>query len=159
LRTTLGATRRSAAQHSQSLHAWVSHIPGLKVAVPATPYDAKGLLKSAIRDDNPVVFFEDKLMYQVKGLVPEGEYSIPLGIADVKRSGDDITLVATSSMVQVALAAAESLQSNGINAEVIDVRTTLPLDKQTLIDSVKKTSRAIVVDEGYESYGVTAEIA
>lgn len=159
LRTTLGATRRSAAQHSQSLHAWVSHIPGLKVAVPATPYDAKGLLKSAIRDDNPVVFFEDKLMYQLKGPVPKGEYTIPLGVADVKRVGSDITLVATSSMVQVALAAAESLQSTGVSAEVIDIRTTVPLDKQTLIDSVKKTSRALVVDEGYEGYGVTAEIA
>jgi len=159
LRTTLGATRRSAAQHSQSLHAWVSHIPGLKVAVPATPYDAKGLLKSAIRDDNPVVFFEDKLMYQLKGPVPEGEYTIPLGVADVKRVGSDITLVATSSMVQVALAAAESLQSTGVSVEVIDIRTTVPLDKQTLIDSVKKTSRALVVDEGYEGYGVTAEIA
>src|SRR5437899_1170797 len=99
LRTTLGATRRSAAQHSQSLHALLSHIPGLKVAIPSTPYDAKGLLKSAIRDDNPVVFFEDKMMYQSKGLVPTGEYTIPLGVADVKRAGSDITLVATSSMV------------------------------------------------------------
>ena len=159
LRTTLGATRRSAAQHSQSLHAWVSHIPGLKVVVPATPYDAKGLLKSAIRDDNPVVFYEDKMMYQLKGFVPSEDYTIPLGVADVKRVGSDITLVATSSMVQVALAAAESLQSTRISAEVIDVRTTVPLDKQTLIDSVKKTTRAIVVDEGYQSYGVTGEIA
>ena len=159
LRTTLGATRRSAAQHSQSLHAWVSHVPGLKVVVPATPYDAKGLLKSAIRDDNPVVFFEDKMMYQLKGPVPQGEYTISLGVADVKRLGRDITLVATSSMVHVALAAAESLEPSGISAEVIDVRTTVPLDKQTLIESVKKTSRAIVVDEGYERYGVTAEIA
>jgi len=159
LRTTLGATRRSAAQHSQSLHAWVSHIPGLKVVVPATPYDAKGLLKSAIRDDNPVVFFEDKMMYQLKGPVPPEEYTIPLGVADVKRAGRDITIVATSSMVHVALAAAQSLEATGISAEVVDVRTTLPLDKQTLIESVKKTSRAIVVDEGYESYGVTAEIA
>jgi acetoin:2,6-dichlorophenolindophenol oxidoreductase subunit beta len=159
LRTTLGATRRSAAQHSQSLHAWVSHIPGLKVVVPATPYDAKGLLKSAIRDDNPVVFYEDKMMYQLKGSVPTEDYTIPLGVAEVKRVGSDITLVATSSMVQVALAAAESLQSNGISAEVVDVRTTVPLDKQTLIDSVKKTTRAIVVDEGYQSYGVTGEIA
>ncbi|HXV50137.1 MAG TPA: alpha-ketoacid dehydrogenase subunit beta [Candidatus Binatia bacterium] len=159
LRTTLGATRRSAAQHSQSLHAWVSHIPGLKVAVPATPYDAKGLLKSAIRDDNPVVFFEDKMMYQLKGPVPRGEYTIPLGLADVKRAGKDITLVATSSMVQVALAAAETLESSRINAEVVDVRTTAPLDKQTLIESAKKTSRVIVIDEGYERYGVTAEIA
>jgi acetoin:2,6-dichlorophenolindophenol oxidoreductase subunit beta len=159
LRTTLGATRRSAAQHSQSLHAWVSHIPGLKVAVPATPYDAKGLLKSAIRDDNPVVFFEDKMMYQLKGPVPRGEYTIPLGLAEVKRAGKDITLVATSSMVQVALAAAETLESSGIHAEVVDVRTTAPLDKQTLIESAKKTSRVIVIDEGYERYGVTAEIA
>lgn len=159
LRTTLGATRRSAAQHSQSLHAWVSHIPGLKVVVPSTPYDAKGLLKSAIRDDNPVVFFEDKMMYQLKGPVPKDEYTIPLGVADVKHAGNDITLVATSSMVQVALATAGALESSGISAEVVDVRTTVPLDKQTLIDSVKKTSRAIVIDEGYERYGVTAEIA
>jgi pyruvate dehydrogenase E1 component beta subunit len=159
LRTTLGATRRSAAQHSQSLHAWVSHIPGLKVALPATPYDAKGLLKSAIRDDNPVVFFEDKMMYQLKGPVPAEEYAIPLGLADVKRVGNDITLVATSSMVQVALAAAELLQPSGVSAEVVDVRTTAPLDKVTLIESAKKTSRVIVIDEGYQSYGVTAEIA
>jgi pyruvate/2-oxoglutarate/acetoin dehydrogenase E1 component len=159
LRTTLGATRRSAAQHSQSLHAWVSHVPGLKVAVPATPYDAKGLLKTAIRDDNPVVFFEDKMMYQLKGPVPVEEYTISFGIADVKRQGRDITLVATSSMVQIVLAAAHTLESIGISAEVVDVRTTAPLDRQTLIESVKKTSRAIVVDEGYQGYGVTAEIA
>jgi pyruvate dehydrogenase E1 component beta subunit len=141
------------------LHAWVSHIPGLKVAIPATPYDAKGLLKSAIRDDNPVVFFEDKMMYQLKGPVPSEEYTVPLGVADVKRAGSDITLVATSSMVHVALAAAQALQQHSISAEVVDVRTTVPLDRQTIIDSVKKTSRALVVDEGYESYGVTAEIA
>ena len=159
LRTTLGATRRSAAQHSQSLHAWMSHIPGLKVVVPATPYDAKGLLKSAIRDDNPVVFFEDKMMYQLKGPVPEEEYTIALGVADIKRVGTDITLVATSSMVQIALEAADSLDRADISAEVIDVRTTVPLDKETLIGSVRKTSRAMVIDEGYESYGVTAEIA
>ena len=159
IRTTLGATRRSAAQHSQSLHAWFSHIPGLKVAVPSTPYDAKGLLKSAIRDDNPVIFFEDKLMYQLKGPVPDGEHTIPFGMADIKRAGRDITLVATSSMVQVALAAAVALEKEGISAEVVDVRTTAPLDKQTIIESAKKTSRAIVIDEGYERYGVTAEIA
>ncbi len=159
IRTTLGATRRSAAQHSQSLHAWVSHIPGLLVALPSTPYDAKGLLKTAIRENNPVVFFEDKMMYQLKGDVPEGEYTIPFGVADVKRVGTDITLVATSSMVQVALAAAEALEQLGISAEVIDPRTTFPLDKTTLIESAKKTSRAIVVDEGYERYGVTAELA
>jgi pyruvate dehydrogenase E1 component beta subunit len=158
-RTTLGATRRAGAQHSQSLHAWPSHIPGLKVALPSTPYDAKGLLKTAIRDDNPVVFIEDKLSWQMKGLVPEGEYTIPFGVADIKRIGTDITLVGTSSMVQVALAAAEKLATIGISAEVIDPRTTYPLDKRTLIESAKKTSRAIVIDEGYERYGVTAEIA
>jgi pyruvate dehydrogenase E1 component beta subunit len=159
MRTTLGATRRSAAQHSQSLHAWFSHIPGIKVVLPSTPYDAKGLLKSAIRDDNPVVFFEDKMMYQLKGFVPEEDYTIPLGVADTKRAGKDISLVATSSMVQVSLRAAEILERDGISAEVIDVRTTVPLDKQTLIDSAQKTSRVIVIDEGYQSYGVTAEIA
>lgn len=159
MRTTMGATRRSAAQHSQSLHALLSHIPGLKVVVPSTPYDAKGLLKTAIRDDNPVAFFEDKMMYRLKGPVPVGEYTITFGAADIKRSGADITIVATSSMVQVALGAAKLLEEIGISAEVIDPRTTKPLDKQTLIDSAKKTSRAIVVDEGYESYGVTAEIA
>jgi acetoin:2,6-dichlorophenolindophenol oxidoreductase subunit beta len=158
-RTTLGATRRAAAQHSQSLQAWPSHIPGLKVVLPSTPYDAKGLLKTAIRDNNPVVFIEDKLMHQSKGLVPEGEYTLPFGIADIKRSGSDITLVATSSMVQVALAAAEQLATAGISAEVIDPRTTAPLDTHTLIESAKKTGRAIVLDEGYERYGVTAELA
>src|SRR5216117_1621155 len=159
VRTTLGATRRSAAQHSQSLHAWASHIPGLKVALPSTPYDAKGLLKTAIRDGNPVIYFEDKMMYQLKGLVPEGEYTIPFGVADIKRPGTDITLVATSSMVQVALAAAELLQQVEIRAEVVDPRTLVPLDRETLIESARKTSRAIVVDEGYERYGVTAELA
>ena len=159
MRTTLGATRRSAAQHSQSLHAWFSHIPGLKVVLPSTPYNAKGLLKTAIRDDNPVVFFEDKMMYQQKGAVPAEEYTIPFGVADVKRAGRDITLVATSSMVEVSLKAADILQGSGISAEVVDVRTTVPLDKETLIASAKKTTRALVVDEGYERYGVTAEIA
>ena len=159
MRTTLGATRRSAAQHSQSLQAWFSHVPGLKVVIPSTPYDAKGLLKTAIRDDNPVVYFEDKMMYKLKGPVPETEYTIPLGVADVKRAGSDITLVATSSMVQVALGAAKMLEEIGLSAEVVDPRTTFPLDKQALIDSAKKTSRAIVVDEGYERYGVTAELA
>jgi acetoin:2,6-dichlorophenolindophenol oxidoreductase subunit beta len=159
LRTTLGASRRSAAQHSQSLHAWFSHVPGLKVVMPSTPYDAKGLLKTAIRDDNPVVFFEDKMMYKLKGPVPAGDYTIPFGVADVKREGEDITLVATSSMVQVALEAADLLEAIGISAEVIDPRTMWPLDEKALIESARKTSRAIVVDEGYERYGVTAEIA
>jgi acetoin:2,6-dichlorophenolindophenol oxidoreductase subunit beta len=159
LRTTLGATRRSAAQHSQSLHAWLSHVPGLKVVMPSTPYDAKGLLKSAIRDDNPVVFFEDKMMYKQKGPVPVEEYTIPFGVADIKREGTDITLVATSSMVQVALGAALLLEEAGISAEVIDPRTTWPLDERTLVNSAKKTSRAMVIDEGYGRYGVTGEIA
>ena len=159
LRTTLGATRRSAAQHSQSLHAWLSHVPGLKVVMPSTPYDAKGLLKSAIRDDNPVVFFEDKMSYKQKGPVPAEEYTIPFGVADIKRVGKDITIVATSSMVEVALGAAALLEKIGISAEVIDPRTTWPLDEKTLIESAKKTSRAIVVDEGYGRYGVTGEIA
>ena len=160
LRTTMGATRRSAAQHSQSLHAWLSHIPGLKVVVPSTPYDAKGLMKTAIRDDNPVAIFEDKLMYStIKGHVPEEEYTIPFGVADIKRAGKDITMVATSSMVHTALDAAKMLAEIGIEAEVIDPRTTLPLDTQTMVDSAKKTSRVIVIDEGHEQYGVTAEIA
>ena len=158
-RTTMGATRRSAAQHSQSLHAWVSHVPGLQVAIPSTPYDAKGLLKTAIRNESPVVFFEDKMMYKMKGPVPEDEYLIPFGSADIKRAGKDISLIATSSMVQVALEAASMLEESGISAEVVDPRTTVPLDKETLIESAKKTSRAIVIDEGYERYGVTAEIA
>ena len=159
MRTTLGAGRRSAAQHSQSLHAWFSHIPGLKVAIPSTPYDAKGLMKSAIRDDNPVAIFEDKMSFTLKGYVPEEEYTIPFGVAEVKREGEDITLVGTSSMVQVALEAAEMLAETGIAAEVIDPRTTQPLDGETLVRSAKKTSRAIVVDEGHQSYGVSAEIA
>ncbi len=158
-RTTLGATRRSAAQHSQSLQARVCPGPRRKVALPAPPYEAKGLMKTAIRDDSPVVIFEDKMMYRVKGPVPAEDYLVPFGVADVKRAGTDVTIVATSSMVQVALGAATMLAEMGISAEVIDPRTTAPLDKQTLIDSAKKTSRAIVVDEGYERYGVTAEIA
>jgi acetoin:2,6-dichlorophenolindophenol oxidoreductase subunit beta len=159
VRATLGATRRSAAQHSQSLHAWPSHVPGLKVVVPSTPYDAKGLMKTAIRDNNPVVFFEDKMQYRVKGRVPAEEYTIPLGVADIKREGRDLTIVATSSMVQVALGAAAMLDEVGISAEVVDPRTTWPLDEATLIESVKKTSRAIVMDEGYGRYGVAAELA
>ncbi len=160
LRATMGATRRSAAQHSQSLHAWPSHVPGLKVVIPSTPYDAKGLMKTAIRDDNPVVFFEDKISYtKVKGPVPDEDYAIPFGVADVKREGRDITLVGTSSMVQVALGAAAMLEDIGISAEVVDPRTTWPLDEKTLVESAKKTSRAMVIDEGYFRYGVTGEIA
>jgi pyruvate/2-oxoglutarate/acetoin dehydrogenase E1 component len=159
VRTLMGAGRGAAAQHSQSLHAWMAHVPGLKVVMPSTPADAKGLLKSAIRDDNPVIFFEDKMSYQVKGMVPTGDFTVPLGVADVKRPGSDVTFIATSSMVQVALAAAEALAAENISAEVVDPRTLRPLDKATILDSVKKTGRAVVIDEGYLSYGVTAEIA
>jgi len=160
IRATMGATRRSAAQHSQSLHAWPSHIPGLKVVVPSTPYDAKGLFKAAVRDDNPVVIFEHKISYRkVKGPVPDEDYVIPLGVADVKREGSDITLIALSSMVQVALGAAKMLEEVGISAEVVDPRTTWPLDEKTLVESVRKTSRCIVIDEGYFRYGVTGELA
>jgi pyruvate/2-oxoglutarate/acetoin dehydrogenase E1 component len=159
LRTNMGATRRSAAQHSQSLHAWVCHIPGLKVAMPSSAYEAKGLLKSAIRDNNPVILFEDKMMYQEKAPVPEEEYLVPLGEAAVLREGRDITFVATSSMVQVAQKAAEILSGDGIEAEVVDPRTLVPLDEETILSSVRKTSRAVVIDEGYQSFGVTAEIA
>ena len=159
LRTTLGATRRSGAQHSQSLQAWVAHVPGLKVVLPSTPYDAKGLLKAAIRDDNPVVFIEDKMDFRVKGEVPADEYTLPLGAADVKRGGEDVTLVATSSMVRVCLEAADRLEARGISAEVVDPRTLAPLDEETLVRSVEKTGRAVVVDEGHRRYGITAELA
>jgi pyruvate/2-oxoglutarate/acetoin dehydrogenase E1 component len=159
IRTTLGATRRSGAQHSQSLHAWVAHIPGLKVCLPSTPADAKGLLKSAIRDDNPVVIFEDKMMYAAKGLVPDGDHLVPIGLADVKREGEDVTIIATSSMVQVALAAAAELERDGISVEVVDPRTIAPLDRATLVASARKTGRVIVVDEGHQSYGASAELA
>ena len=159
VKTTMGATRRSAAQHSQSMHAWLSHVPGLKVAVPSTPYDLKGLMKTAIRDNNPCIIFEDKMIYARKGAVPEEEYLIPFGVADVKREGSDITLVGTSSMVIHALEAADKLAEIGIRAEVVDPRTTSPLDKETLIESAKKTSRAIVIDEGYNHFGTTAELA
>ncbi len=159
IRTTLGATRRSGAQHSQSLHAWVAHVPGLKVCLPSTPADAKGLLKSAIRDDNPVVIFEDKMMYTVKGLVPDGEHVVPIGLADVKREGEDVTIIATSSMVQVALAAAEELERDGVSVEVVDPRTIAPLDRATLVASARKTGRVVVVDEGHRSYGASAELA
>ncbi len=159
VRTTLGATRRSAAQHSQSLHAWVSHVPGLKVVVPSTPSDAKGLMKAAIRDDNPVIVFEDKMDYQTRGPVPAEEYVLPLGAADVKRAGSDVTIVATSSMVRVALAAADLLAAEGIEAEVVDPRTLVPLDVGALVGSAVKTGRVVVVDEGYGRFGATAELA
>ena len=159
VRLSMGAGRSSAAQHSQSLHAMFCHVPGLKVAIPSCPHDAKGLLKTAVRDDNPVLFFEDKMMYNDVGPVGEGEYLIPFGEAEIKRAGDDVSLIATSSMVAVALKAADILAADGISAEVVDPRTLVPLDKQTLIDSVQKTGFAVVVDEGVQRFGVTGEIA
>ncbi|MDG1677093.1 MAG: alpha-ketoacid dehydrogenase subunit beta [Paracoccaceae bacterium] len=159
LRTNLGATRRSAAQHSQSLHALVAHVPGLKVAMPSSAYEAKGLLKTAIRDNNPVVIFEDKLMYQDKAFVPDEEYLLPFGEAAILKEGRDVTLIGTSSMRQVCERAAILLDKDGINAEVIDPRTIVPLDENTILNSVKKTSRAVVVDEGHQNFGTTAEIA
>ncbi|RCK73441.1 MAG: Acetoin dehydrogenase E1 component beta-subunit [Anaerolineae bacterium] len=160
IRATMGGGRSSGAQHSQSWHAWFAHVPGLKVVVPSTPYDAKGLLKTALRDPNPVLFFEDKVMYhKIKGPVPEEEYLIPFGVADIKREGSDVTIVALSRMVHTALAAAEQLAQEGISAEVIDPRTLTPLDEETLIQSVCKTGGAVIVDEGYQRFGVTAELA
>ncbi len=159
VRLSMGAGRSSAAQHSQSLHAMFCHIPGLKVAIPSCPRDAKGLLKTAIRDDNPVLFFEDKMMYNDVGPVPDEEYLLPFGEAEVKRAGDDVTIVATSSMVGVALKAADLLAADGISAEVVDPLTLVPLDKGTLLASVRKTGFAVVVDEGVQRFGVTGEIA
>jgi len=159
IRTTLGAGRRIAAQHSQSLHALLAHIPGVKVVIPSSPSEAKGLLKASIRDDDPVIFFEDKLMYREKGHVPEGDGVIELGRAAIVRTGGDVTVIATSSMVGVALETAEMLSGEGIDVEVVDPRTLTPLDVETIVDSVRKTSRCVVMDEGYTRFGATAEIA
>jgi len=159
IRTTLGGGRSSAAQHSQSLQALVCHIPGLKVVMPSSAAEAKGLLKTAIRDDNPVVFFEHKMEYNKTYEVPEEEYTIPFGVANILREGKDITIVGTSNQALKILQVAEKLIEEGINAEIIDPRTLIPLDKNTIIESVKKTGRLLVVDEGYERCGVAAEIA
>ncbi len=154
-----GAGVNIATHHSQSLEAWFMHVPGLKIAIPSTPYDAKGLLKTAIRDDNPVMFFEHKLLYPLEGAVPEEEYTIPFGVADVKKEGKDVTLVATLYMVHKALGAAQELGKQGVDAEVIDPRTLAPLDKEAIIDSVKKTGRIVMVTEDCKTGGVSAEIA
>lgn len=148
-----------AAQHSQSLEAWMAHIPGLKVVQPSNAHDAKGLMKAAIRDNNPVIFYEHKLLYNVKGEVSEEDYEIPLGKADVKKEGTDITIVATAIMVNRALEAAEKLEEEGINVEVIDPRTLVPLDTETILASVKKTSRVLVAYEAVQRGGYGAEIA
>lgn len=159
IRTAVGSGRRAAAQHSQSLQAWYSHIPGLKVVMPATPADAKGLLKSAIRDDNPVLFLEDKMMYDKKGPIPDGDYTIPFGQANIHREGADATVICTSSMLYPALEAADKLAEEGIYVEVVDPRTLSPLDEDTLVNSALRTGHVLVVDGGHQSFGVTAEIA
>jgi len=157
--TTIGMGRSTAAQHSQSLQAIVAHIPGLKVVMPSSATEAKGLLKTAIRDDNPVVFFEHRMEFNKTYEVPEGEYIIPFGVAHILKKGKDITVVGTSNLALKALQAAEELTKEGIDAEVIDPRTLVPLDKDTIINSVKKTGRLLIVDEGCERCGVAGEIA
>jgi pyruvate/2-oxoglutarate/acetoin dehydrogenase E1 component len=159
MRTQGGGGRGNAAQHSQSLEMWYVHVPGLIVVQPSTPYDAKGLLKSAIRNDNPVIFIEHKLLYNTTGPVPDEEYLIPIGVADVKREGTDVTIVATSRMVLFALSAAGALAQRGVEVEVIDPRTLKPLDLETIVRSVQKTGRLVVVSEGARTGGFTAEVA
>ena len=159
LRSQGGVGNGLAAQHSQSLEALFYHIPGLKVAMPSTPYDAKGLLKSAIRSDDPVIFLEHKLLYMSKGEVPEDEYVVPFGQADIKRSGSDVTLVAWSNMIPRSLAAAKKLAEEGIDVEVIDPRTLVPLDLATIVDSVRKTERLVIVQEAVRRGGVASDIA
>ncbi len=159
LRTPAGCGTGAAAHHSQSLEAWFVHVPGLKVVMPSTPYDVKGLLLASIRDDNPVVFVEHKLLYKIRGPVPEEEYTIPLGVADVKRPGRDVTIVATSIMVHRALEAAETLTQEGVEAEVVDPRTLKPFDDETITNSVIKTGRVLIVHEACKTGGVGAEIA
>lgn len=159
IRTCCGAGMAAGPQHSQSLEAWFMHIPGIKVVYPSTPHDAKGLLLSAIRDDNPVVYLEHKELYYKDGEVPEGEYTVPLGKADVKLQGTDITIVATGLMVNRSLAAAEKLSAEGISVEVVDPRTLLPLDKDTILDSVKKTHKLVIVTEDVKFAGSSAEIS
>ncbi|EXX86915.1 alpha-ketoacid dehydrogenase subunit beta, partial [Paenibacillus darwinianus] len=158
LRTPAGSGTGAAAQHSQSLEAWMTHIPGLKVIQPSTAYDAKGLLRAAIEDDNPVIFYEHKLLYRTKADVPEQPYSLPIGKADIKRQGKDVTVVATSIMVHKALEAAGQLKQDGIEAEVVDPRTLVPLDIETIAESVKKTGRLVVVHEAVKRGGYGAEI-
>lgn len=159
VRTAVGVGGNLGPQHSQSLHAWPVHVPGLKVLMPSTPADAKGLMAAAIRDDGPVLFFEDRMLYNLREAVPDGDYVVPIGSAAIKREGRDVTIIATSRMVHVALAAAEQLAQHDISAEVVDPRSLVPLDVDTLVASVRKTSRAIVVDGGYRQYGITGEIA
>jgi len=159
IRVTTGATGSAGAHHSQSLESWFTNVPGLKVVAPTTPKDAKGLLKTAIRGEDPVIFFEHKRLYNVSGQVPEDDYTVPFGQAEIVREGSDVTIVAVSGMVKEALLAAGELAASNIEAEVIDPRTLLPLDTDTIIKSVQKTNRAVIVQEAYKRGGVAAEIA
>ncbi|MCL0102313.1 alpha-ketoacid dehydrogenase subunit beta [Dehalococcoidia bacterium] len=158
IRTVSGGGSQLAASHSQSLEGWYANVPGLKVLTPATPYDARGLLRTALLDQNPIIFVEHSLLYGLRGEVPETRYSIPLGKADVKRGGSDVTIVASLRMVHVALEAAEVLAQEGIQAEVVDLRCLRPLDMETVVESVGKTHRAVVVEEGWKTGGFGAEI-
>ena len=159
LRINIGAGRGTAAQHSQSFHALFMHIPGMYVAVPSTPYDAKGLMIEAIRNDNPVVFVEHKKLYVEKGDVPEEGYAIPFGQAEIKREGSDLTIVATHALVARSLNAAEEAAQEGIDVEIVDPRTLVPLDRAAILESVKKTGRLLVADEGHKTCGVAAEVS
>lgn len=159
IRTPCGGGLNAGPQHSQCLESWFAHVPGLKVVMPATPYDVKGLLKTSIRDDNPILFIENKTLYALKGEIPEEEYLIPIGKADVKRAGKDATVVATSRMVHQALEAAKTLSNEGIDVEVIDLRTINPLDKETIFKSVEKTSKLVIAHEAVKAFGIGAEIA
>jgi acetoin:2,6-dichlorophenolindophenol oxidoreductase subunit beta len=159
IRTMWGAGIRAASQHSQSLYSIFTHVPGLKVAVPSNPYDAKGLLIGAIRDDDPVIFFENKVLYTMEGEVPEESYTIPFGEANLVREGDDVSIVAIGRMVAMAQQAAEELAADGIEAEIVDLRTTSPLDEDTVYESVEKTGRLVVVDEDNPRCGMAADIA
>jgi pyruvate dehydrogenase E1 component beta subunit len=159
MRGPSGAAAQVAAQHSQAFESWFVHIPGLVVVMPSTPKDAKGLLKSAIRDDNPVIFMENEILYNLKGEVPEEEFHIPLGLGDIKREGKDITLVAWSRSVITSLAAAKTLAEEGVEAEVVDPRTLRPLDEDLIFESVRKTGRCVVVEEGWRYAGFGAEIS
>ncbi len=159
IRMPIGGGRSSAAQHSQSLQAWVAHIPGLKVVLPSTAVEAKGLLKTAIRDDNPVIFMEHKMEYNRKYVIPEDEYTIPFGKANIVHPGEALTIAATSNLVNKAKAAAQQLTKEGVKVEVIDLRTLVPLDRESIIESVKKTGRLLIVDEGHTNFGISGEIA
>lgn len=158
IRTQGGAGAFAGPQHSKSLEAWFTHIPGIKVVAPSTPYDAKGLLKSAVRDNNPVIFYENKLLYKTTGIVPDGDYTVEIGKADVKRPGEDVTIIAWSRMVLEAQSAANELSSGGTEVEVVDLRTLVPLDEDTIYESIKKTNHVVVVHEDWKNTGFGAEV-